>query len=108
MSQGSGSSVGHHSGTVIRQRLETSIALPSTAVKQACNQLHTVTTQSSSTTQSCAKEAERPKPAKESRSQKHTRVKDFSQELKIVVSFFPLSFLDERSKARVQVKIYCV
>ncbi|KAJ6663112.1 hypothetical protein lerEdw1_010705 [Lerista edwardsae] len=74
VSQGSGSSVGHHSGAVTRQRLATSIALSSMAVKQAGNQLHRVTTQSSSATQRCAKEAERLKPAKESRSQKHTRM----------------------------------
>ncbi|XP_066479848.1 mdm2-binding protein isoform X2 [Tiliqua scincoides] len=74
LSQGSGSSGGHYSGAVTRQHLETSSSLSSMAVKQACNPLHKVITQSSSTKQRCAKEPEILKPAKESRSQKHTRM----------------------------------
>ncbi|XP_053102585.1 mdm2-binding protein isoform X2 [Hemicordylus capensis] len=74
VSQASGSSSGRHSGTVSRKQLETSASLSSVAVKQAHNRLQKTVTKSSLASQKCVKEPEISKPAKEPRSQKHTRM----------------------------------
>ncbi|KAH0617467.1 hypothetical protein JD844_015741 [Phrynosoma platyrhinos] len=74
LSQGSISNGSRHSGVVTRQRLETSISLPSLAVKQSHHQVHQVTSKNRSANQRCGKEPETSKPMKESRSQKHIRM----------------------------------
>ncbi|XP_042318188.1 mdm2-binding protein [Sceloporus undulatus] len=74
LSQGSISNGSRHSGVVTRQRLETSVPLPSLAVKQSQHQVHQVTPKNKSANQRCGKEPETSKPMKESRSQKHIRM----------------------------------
>ncbi|KFV73891.1 Mdm2-binding protein, partial [Struthio camelus australis] len=73
LSQASGSSGSQYSIAVTRKRSERSISLASAPLKQSC-QPHKVTTKAGSASRISATEAETSKPAKESRSQKHTRM----------------------------------
>ncbi|KAK4826315.1 hypothetical protein QYF61_007400 [Mycteria americana] len=73
LSQASGSSGSHHTVAVTRKRSERSVSLASMPLKQP-GQPHKVTTKVGSASQISATESETSKPAKESRSQKHTRM----------------------------------
>uniref|UniRef100_A0A670Y3Y9 MDM2 binding protein n=1 Tax=Pseudonaja textilis TaxID=8673 RepID=A0A670Y3Y9_PSETE len=65
-----------HQATVVpKKRLKTSTPLPSAAVKSSQNWgVNKGTSRSNSASQNCNNESETPKPGKESRSQKHTRM----------------------------------
>ncbi|ETE64533.1 Mdm2-binding protein, partial [Ophiophagus hannah] len=65
-----------HQATVVPKKcLKTSTSLPSAAVKSSQNWVvNKETSRSNSASQNCSNEAETPKPGKESRSQKHTRM----------------------------------
>ncbi|KAM9573881.1 mdm2-binding protein isoform 1-T1 [Guaruba guarouba] len=73
LSQASGSSGSHSAVAVTRRRSERSASLASVPLKQP-GQLHRVTSKASSASHISATESETLKPAKESRSQKHTRM----------------------------------
>ncbi|NXJ49026.1 MTBP protein, partial [Spizaetus tyrannus] len=73
LSQASGSSGNHYTAAVARKRSERSVSLASMALKQP-GQPHKVTTKVVSASCVSATESETSKPAKESRSQKHTRM----------------------------------
>uniref|UniRef100_A0A663DSD4 MDM2 binding protein n=1 Tax=Aquila chrysaetos chrysaetos TaxID=223781 RepID=A0A663DSD4_AQUCH len=73
LSQASGSSGNHYTAAVARKRSERSVSLASMALKQP-GQPHKVTTKVVSASCISATESETSKPAKESRSQKHTRM----------------------------------
>ncbi|KAM7122124.1 mdm2-binding protein isoform 1-T1 [Ciconia maguari] len=73
LSQASGSSGSHQTVAVTRKRSERSVSLASMPLKQP-GQPHKVTTKVGSASQISATESETSKPAKESRSQKHTRM----------------------------------
>lgn len=74
LSQASGSSGSHCAVAVTRRHSERSASLASVPLKQP-GQPHRVTTKAGSASHIGATESETSKPAKESRSQKHTRVK---------------------------------
>ncbi|KAL8181700.1 UNVERIFIED_CONTAM: hypothetical protein K2H54_021930 [Gekko kuhli] len=74
LSQASGSSGACRSRSATRQDLDRSISLSSVAAKQSCSRAHKVTAKSSSASWRGTKEPAASKPAKESRSQKHTRM----------------------------------
>uniref|UniRef100_A0A8C0F5S8 MDM2 binding protein n=1 Tax=Bubo bubo TaxID=30461 RepID=A0A8C0F5S8_BUBBB len=73
LSQASGSSGSHYTVAVTRKRSERSVSLASMPLKQP-DQPHKVTTKVGSASCISAAESETSKPAKESRSQKHTRM----------------------------------
>ncbi|XP_062426565.1 mdm2-binding protein [Rhea pennata] len=73
VSQASSKSGSHYSVAVTRKRSERSVSLASVPLKQSC-QPHKATTKAGSASQINTREAETSKPAKESRSQKHTRM----------------------------------
>lgn len=77
LSQASGSSGSHSAVAVTRRRSERSASLASVPLKQP-GQLHRATTKAGSASHVGATESETSKPAKESRSQKHTRVKNYA------------------------------
>ncbi|XP_015267511.1 PREDICTED: mdm2-binding protein [Gekko japonicus] len=74
LSQASGSSGACRSRSATRQDLDRSISLSSVAAKPSCSRAHKVTAKDSSASWRGTKEPEASKPAKESRSQKHTRM----------------------------------
>lgn len=74
LSQASGSNGSHCTVAVTRKRSERLVSLASMPLKQP-GQPHKVTAQVGSASRISATESETSKPAKESRSQKHTRVK---------------------------------
>ncbi|NXY67404.1 MTBP protein, partial [Glareola pratincola] len=73
LSQASGSSGSHHTVAVTRKRSERAVSLASMPLKQP-GQAHKVTTKVDSASCISATESKTSKPAKESRSQKHTRM----------------------------------
>ncbi|KFR17104.1 Mdm2-binding protein, partial [Opisthocomus hoazin] len=73
LSQASGSSGSHYTAVVMRKCTERSVSLASMPLKQA-GQPHKVITKAGSASHRSATESETSKPAKESRSQKHTRM----------------------------------
>ncbi|NWQ85408.1 MTBP protein, partial [Burhinus bistriatus] len=73
LSQASGSSGSHYTVAVTRKHSERSVSLASMPLKQP-GQAHKVTTKVGSASRISATESESSKPAKESRSQKHTRM----------------------------------
>ncbi|XP_049680625.1 mdm2-binding protein isoform X2 [Accipiter gentilis] len=73
LSQASRSSGNHYTAAVVRKRSERSVSLASMPLKQP-GQPHKVTTKVVSASCISATESETSKPAKESRSQKHTRM----------------------------------
>ncbi|PKU45551.1 hypothetical protein llap_4125 [Limosa lapponica baueri] len=73
LSQASGSSGNHYTVAVTRKRSERSVSLASMALKQP-GQTPKVTSKADSASCKSATESETSKPAKESRSQKHTRM----------------------------------
>ncbi|NXF45017.1 MTBP protein, partial [Oceanites oceanicus] len=73
LSQASGSSGSHYTVAVARKRSERSVSLASMPLKQP-GQPHKVTTKVGSASRVSATESETSKPAKESRSQKHTKM----------------------------------
>ncbi|NXA24486.1 MTBP protein, partial [Ibidorhyncha struthersii] len=73
LSQASGSSGSHYTVAVTKKRSARSVSLASMPLKQPA-QPHKVTTKVGSASHSSATESETSKPAKESRSQKHTRM----------------------------------
>ncbi|XP_055656394.1 mdm2-binding protein isoform X2 [Falco peregrinus] len=73
LSQASGSSGSHHTVAVPRKRSERSVSLASMPLKQP-GQPHNVTTKAGSASRLCATKSKTSKPAKEPRSQKHTRM----------------------------------
>ncbi|KFP85441.1 Mdm2-binding protein, partial [Acanthisitta chloris] len=73
LSQASGSSGSHCAAAVTRKRAERSVALAAMPLRQP-EQPHTVTTLAGPASHINAAESEPSKPAKESRSQKHTRM----------------------------------
>ncbi|NXN74392.1 MTBP protein, partial [Himantopus himantopus] len=73
LSQASGSSGSHYTVAVTKKRSARSVSLASMPLKQPA-QPHKVTTKVGSASHSSAPESETSKPAKESRSQKHTRM----------------------------------
>ncbi|NXQ92605.1 MTBP protein, partial [Nyctibius grandis] len=73
LSQASGSSGSHYTVAVTRKRSERSVSLASVPLKQP-GEPHKVTTEVGSASCVSATESETSKPAKESRSQKHTRM----------------------------------
>ncbi|KAM6089088.1 mdm2-binding protein [Chlamydotis macqueenii] len=73
LSQASGSSESHCTVAVMRKRSEKSVSLASMPLKQP-GQPHKVTTKAGSASRISATESDTSKPAKESRSQKHTRM----------------------------------
>uniref|UniRef100_A0A8C4JNJ8 MDM2 binding protein n=1 Tax=Dromaius novaehollandiae TaxID=8790 RepID=A0A8C4JNJ8_DRONO len=73
LSQASGGSGNHYPVAATRKRSERSVSLASVPLKQS-GQPHKVATKTGSASQINATEAETSKPAKESRSQKHTRM----------------------------------
>ncbi|KFO88523.1 Mdm2-binding protein, partial [Buceros rhinoceros silvestris] len=73
LSQASGSSGSHYPVAVTRRHSERSVSLASMPLKQL-GQPHKVTTKAGSASHISATESESSKPAKESRSQKHTRM----------------------------------
>ncbi|NXW14846.1 MTBP protein, partial [Circaetus pectoralis] len=73
LSQASGSSGNHYTAAVARKRSERSVSLASMPLKQP-GQPHKVTAKVVSASCISATESETSKPAKESRSQKHTRM----------------------------------
>ncbi|NXI59265.1 MTBP protein, partial [Chloroceryle aenea] len=72
-SQASGNSGSHYTAAVMRKHSERSVSSASMPLKQP-GQLHKITTKVGSTTRISATKSETSKPAKESRSQKHTRM----------------------------------
>ncbi|KAM6210898.1 mdm2-binding protein [Sarcoramphus papa] len=73
LSQASGSTGSHYTVAVTRKRSERSVSLASMPLKQPGHP-HKVTTKVGSASRITATESETSKPAKESRSQKHTRM----------------------------------
>ncbi|KAM6373387.1 mdm2-binding protein isoform 3-T3 [Alca torda] len=73
LSQASGSSGSHYTAAVARKRSERAVSLASMPLKQP-GQAHKVTTKVDSASCIIATESQTSKPAKESRSQKHTRM----------------------------------
>lgn len=90
LSQASGSSGSHYAVAVTRKRSERSVSLASMPSKQP-GQPQKVIAKVGSAGRASATESDTPKPAKESRSQKHTRVKVYVVCFvkKNLLNFFP-------------------
>ncbi|NXU55138.1 MTBP protein, partial [Turnix velox] len=73
LSQASGNTGSHHTGTVMRKHSERSVSLASVPLKQP-SEPHKVATKADSASHIRTTGSETSKPAKESRSQKHTRM----------------------------------